>query len=85
MGYMIREKFFRVYLRSTWPKIGNTSLTRAWLLAIEASSTCISQFFLRDNTYELLEWLQEARSKGMSDSRDIWRYARQKETALHGA
>jgi hypothetical protein len=29
MRYMIREKFFRVYLRSTWPKTGNTSMTRA--------------------------------------------------------
>jgi len=40
---------------------------------------------LYQNKYELNEWLQEARSKGMSDPRDIWRYARQKETALHGA
>jgi hypothetical protein len=40
---------------------------------------------LYQNKYELHEWLQEARSKGMSDPRDIWRYARQKETALHGA
>jgi hypothetical protein len=53
-------------------------MTRALLLAKEASSTCISQFFLRDNTYELLEWLQEACSKGMSDPRDIWRYAHRK-------
>jgi len=40
---------------------------------------------LYQNKYELNEWLQEARSKGMSDPRDVWRYARQKETALHGA
>ena len=60
-------------------------MTRAKLLAIEESNTCISQFLLRDNTYELHEWLQEAHSKDMSDPRDIWRYARQKETALHGA
>jgi len=40
---------------------------------------------LYQNKYELHEWLQEARSKGMNDPRDIWRYARQKETALHGA
>ena len=60
-------------------------MTRAKLLAKEESNTCISQFLLRDNKYELHEWLQEARSKGMSDPRDIWRYSRQKETALHGA
>ena len=61
-------------------------MTRAKLLAKEESNTCISQFLLRDNTYELLEWLQEARSKGISGPRDIcWCYARQKETALHGA
>ena len=40
---------------------------------------------LYQNKYELNDWLQEARSKGMRDPRDIWRYARQKETALHGA
>ena len=40
---------------------------------------------LYQNKYELHEWLQEARSKGMNDPRDIWHYARQKETALHGA
>ena len=40
---------------------------------------------LYQNKYELNEWLQEARSKGLHDPREIWRYARQKETALHGA
>ncbi len=40
---------------------------------------------LYQNKYEMYEWAQEARSKGMSNPRDIWRYARQKETALHGA
>jgi hypothetical protein len=39
---------------------------------------------LYQNKYELNELAQEARSKGMSNPRDIWRYARQKETALHG-
>jgi hypothetical protein len=39
---------------------------------------------LYQNKYELNEWLQEARSKGMRNPRDIWRNARQKETALHG-
>ena len=40
---------------------------------------------LYQNKYEMNEWLQEAHSKGMSTPRDTWRYARQKETALHGA
>jgi hypothetical protein len=40
---------------------------------------------LFQNKYEMYEWVQEARLKGMSNPRDIWRYARQKETALHGA
>lgn len=40
---------------------------------------------LFQNKYEMTEWVQEARSKGISNPRDIWRYARQKETALHGA
>jgi hypothetical protein len=40
---------------------------------------------LYQNKYEMNEWLQEARIKGISTPRDIWRYARQKETALHGA
>jgi hypothetical protein len=39
---------------------------------------------LYQNKYELNEWLQEARSKGLSNPRDMWRYARLKETALHG-
>jgi hypothetical protein len=34
---------------------------------------------LYKNKYELNEWLQEARRKGMSNPRDIWRYAQQKE------
>jgi hypothetical protein len=33
----------------------------------------------------MFEWVQEARLKGMSNPLEIWRYARQKETALHGA
>ncbi len=41
--------------------------------------------WLYQNTYELNEWIQEVHSKGMSNPRDIWRYVRQKETALHGA
>ena len=40
---------------------------------------------LFQNKYEMYEWVQEAHLKGMSNPRDIWRYARQKETALHGA
>lgn len=40
---------------------------------------------LFQNKYEMNEWAQEARSKGLSNPRDIWRYARQKEMALHGA
>ena len=40
---------------------------------------------LFQNKYEMYEWVQEARFKGMSNPREIWRYARQKETALHGA
>jgi hypothetical protein len=40
---------------------------------------------LYQNKYEMYEWTQEARSKGMNDPREIWRYARQKEVAMHGA
>ncbi len=40
---------------------------------------------LFQNKYEMNEWAQEARNKGISNPRDIWRYARQKEMALHGA
>jgi hypothetical protein len=60
-------------------------MTRAKLLAKEESNTCISQFRLRDIHMNCSSGSGEARSKGMSDPRDIWRYARQKETALHGA
>ena len=40
---------------------------------------------LYQNKYEMNEWIQEAHRKGMSNPREIWRYARQKEIALHGA
>ncbi|HJT58384.1 MAG TPA: hypothetical protein VJ761_17900 [Ktedonobacteraceae bacterium] len=40
---------------------------------------------LFQNKYEMNEWAQEARTKGISNPREIWRYARQKETTLHGA
>lgn len=40
---------------------------------------------LYQNKYEMNEWVQEARIKGMSNPREIWSYARQKETAIHGA
>ncbi len=38
---------------------------------------------LYQNKYEMNEWIQEARNKGMSNPREIWHYARQKEMALH--
>ena len=40
---------------------------------------------LFQNKYELNEWVEEARRKGLSNAREIWHYARQKETAMHGA
>ncbi len=40
---------------------------------------------LYQNKYEMNEWVQEAHIKGMSNPREIWHYARQKEIALHGA
>ncbi|MBV9691685.1 MAG: hypothetical protein JO202_18465, partial [Ktedonobacteraceae bacterium] len=40
---------------------------------------------LYQNKHEMNEWVQEAHSKGMSDPREIWHYARQKEAALHDA
>lgn len=44
---------------------------------------CSNRLF--QNKYELFEWMQEARAKGMTDSRDIWRYMHQKEEEFHGA
>jgi hypothetical protein len=40
---------------------------------------------LFQNKYELFEWMQEARAKGMTDPHEIKRYALQKEKDLHGA
>ena len=40
---------------------------------------------LFQNKYEMYEWTQEARSKGLKDPGAIWRYARDKEIAIHGA
>lgn len=40
---------------------------------------------LYQNKYEMSELVQEARIKGISNPREIWHYARQKEMAIHGA
>jgi hypothetical protein len=32
----------------------------------------------------MYEWTQEARAKGITDSGEIWRYAREKEISIHG-
>jgi hypothetical protein len=39
---------------------------------------------LYQNKYEMADWVQEARLKGLTDSGEIWRYARQKEMSIHG-
>ncbi len=39
---------------------------------------------LYQNKYEMSTWVQEAKAKGITDPGEIWRYARQKETSLHG-
>lgn len=36
------------------------------------------------NKYELFEWMLEAKHKGITDLREIHRYARQKEISVHG-
>lgn len=40
---------------------------------------------LYQNKYEMSDWVQEARNKGLTDPGEIWRYARQKEISVHGA
>ncbi len=44
---------------------------------------CTNRLF--QNKYEMYEWTQEARAKGLTDSHEIWRYARDREIAIHGA
>jgi len=44
---------------------------------------CSNRLF--QNEYEMFEWTQEARAKGLTDPGEIWGYARDKEIALHGA
>ena len=44
---------------------------------------CTNRLF--QNKYEMFEWTQEARAKGMTDPASIWRYARDKEISIHGA
>jgi len=43
---------------------------------------CTNRLF--QNKYEMYEWIQEARSKGITDPREIRRYAHGKERAVHG-
>lgn len=40
---------------------------------------------LYQNKYEMNEWMQEARAKGISGSREIWHYIRQQEMVFHHA
>jgi hypothetical protein len=40
---------------------------------------------LFQNKYEMYEWTQEARAKGITDPGEIWNYARDKEISVHGA
>ena len=40
---------------------------------------------LYQNKYEMSDWAQEARAKGITDPGEVWRYARQKEIRIHGA
>jgi len=44
---------------------------------------CNNRLF--QNKYEMAEWTQEARAKGITDPREVWNYARQKEISVHGA
>lgn len=40
---------------------------------------------LFQNKYEMYEWLQEARAKGITNPTEALRYAREKEISIHGA
>ena len=40
---------------------------------------------LFQNKYEMYEWTQEARAKGITDPGEIWTYARDKEISVHGS
>src|SRR5579859_395922 len=44
---------------------------------------CTNRLF--QNKYEMYEWTQEARAKGLTGPGEAWRYARDKEIAIHGA
>jgi hypothetical protein len=44
---------------------------------------CNNRLF--QNKYEMYEWAQEARAKGITNPHEIWAYARQKEISVHGA
>ncbi len=44
---------------------------------------CSNRLF--QNKYEMYEWTQEARARGITDPGEIWNYARDKEISIHGA
>lgn len=62
---------------------------RAYLLKItpipfaHRNIFCTNRLF--QNKYEMSEWVQEAKAKGITDPREVWNYARQKEISIHGA
>ncbi len=43
---------------------------------------CSNRLF--QNKYEMYEWTQEARAKGITDPGEIWNYTRDKEISIHG-
>jgi hypothetical protein len=62
---------------------------RAHLLKITPAPFARRNIFcnnrLFQNKYEMYEWTQEARAKGITNPHEIWAYAREKEISTHGA
>jgi hypothetical protein len=67
----------------TFPEITQHRVKTTQLPFAKRNIFCGSRLF--QNKYEMYEWTQEARAKGITDPREIWRYARDKEISIHGA
>ncbi|HLZ55820.1 MAG TPA: hypothetical protein VKR06_02640 [Ktedonosporobacter sp.] len=66
----------------TFPELTQDRMGTAQPPFVKRNIFCGSRLF--QNKYEMFEWTQEARAKGITDPREISRYARRKEIAIHG-
>jgi hypothetical protein len=71
-----------------WPEHARDLSTRIQLMRTTPQAFTRRHIFcgnrLYQNKYEMSEWVQEARARGITNPGEIFRYAREKEISIHG-